>query len=42
MTKEKVLVVRRILQQQYKTGKINKKRYNKELKWIVKNILSND
>lgn len=42
MVKESILKYRRILQQQYKTGKISKKRYNKELKWIVKNILSND
>ena len=42
MTNEKVLKVRKILQQQYNTGKISKKKYNKELKWIVKNILSND
>jgi hypothetical protein len=42
MTKEKVLIVRKILQQQYNSGKITKKTYKKELNWITKNILSND
>lgn len=36
MIKESVLKYRRILQQQYKSGKITKKKYKKELKWITK------
>ena len=42
MIKQKVLIVKKILQQQYNSGKITKKAYKKELKWITKNILSND
>lgn len=42
MASEKVLKVRKILQQQYKSGKITKKTYKKELKWITKHILSTD
>ena len=42
MIKEKVLIVRKILQQQYNSGKITKKTYKKELNWITKNILSTD
>lgn len=42
MANESVLRFRKVLQQQYKSGKITKKKYNKELKWITKNILSRD
>lgn len=39
MARESELRFKRILQQQYKSGKITKKAYKKELKWI-KNTLS--
>lgn len=42
MIKESVLKCKKILQQQYKLGKISKKNYKKEIKWITKNILSSD
>jgi len=35
---EKIIKVRKILQEQYKSGKISKKKYNKELKWIRDNM----
>jgi len=39
---EKILKCRKILQEQYKSGKISKKKYKKELDWIKKYILSSD
>jgi hypothetical protein len=38
---DKVLKYRKILQDQYKSGRISKKKYEKELKWIRKNITMN-
>jgi len=40
MANESILKFRKVLQQQYKSNKISKKKWHKELKWITKTILS--